>query len=532
MERWLRFTPALAVGFALTLFAPSPWEGTGTVRLHGEHAVVEVAVDLDAGGRVPLEGGEIVVGDRLEVRAGPEVREVRLVHRHGDTVVPVSQRSETEIHAAVARPRNATLLLFLLGLVATLWVGEAMPLWATAMLVPVLLVAGGAASPTQALQPFFHPVIALFLAGFALADAVARVGLDHRLALSVVARARTPRTLFGSMLVLSAFLSMFMSNTAAAALLVPLAVSICAPLGEDAAGFRRALVLGIAYAATLGGVGSALGTPANPMAMAFLRDAGQEIGFLGWFAYGLPMVVLFLPVVGGWVWWQLGGHVSESAFAAGRALARGEREGLPPFTPAERRVLGVLGLVVLGWLTDPVHGIHAGVIGLGGVVLLAGLDEMDTHRLKRLDWSALLTFGGGLSLGSALAANGITDWMATRLELLAGLPGIVGVGAVGLCALALTAVASNTASAAILIPVAIPLAAVLDVEPTLLVLVVAVASSIDFALVIGTPPTMVAYSTGEFTASEIFKLGVLLDLLGLAVLMTVVVGLWVVLGLV
>jgi sodium-dependent dicarboxylate transporter 2/3/5 len=145
---------------------------------------------------------------------------------------------------------------------------------------------------------------------------------------------------------------------------------------------------------------------------------------------------------------------------------------------------------------------------------------------------ALLTFGGGLSLGLALTDSGVSDWLATRLGGLANLPSAVAVGFVALVALVLTTVASNTASAAMLVPLAIPLAGVIGVDPVLLVVTVAVASSIDFALVIGTPPTMIAYSTGLYRAPEIFRTGVVLDVVGLVLLTTVVAGVWTVLGLV
>jgi sodium-dependent dicarboxylate transporter 2/3/5 len=143
----------------------------------------------------------------------------------------------------------------------------------------------------------------------------------------------------------------------------------------------------------------------------------------------------------------------------------------------------------------------------------------------------LLTFGGGLALGVFLTETGTSDWLATRLGGLAGVPAAVGVAVVAIATLALTTVASNTATAAMMVPLAIPLAGILGVRPTLLVLVVAIASSIDFALVIGTPPTMIAYSTGLFSPKEIFRTGILLDLAGVGILVTVVVAIWRFMGL-
>ena len=152
--------------------------------------------------------------------------------------------------------------------------------------------------------------------------------------------------------------------------------------------------------------------------------------------------------------------------------------------------------------------------------------------LGRISWSALLTFGGGLTLGIFLTESGASDWLAGRLGGLGGVPSWLGITVVAAVALGLTTVASNTATAAMMIPLAIPLAGILGVDPTLLVRVVAVASSIDFALVIGTPPTMIADSTGLFSSRDIFRVGIILDLVGIGLLVSVVIAIWRVLGLI
>ncbi|MCB9679354.1 MAG: SLC13/DASS family transporter [Alphaproteobacteria bacterium] len=533
---------AFACAFALAAIAPAPWpSGPAWLAITGPDGAVRFPVELGVDGvveaqdgawharwtqrdgaiAIDVENGEapLQLGD---IRIGIELTDGR------DALIPAVHARDGVLHAERRLPVRSALVLGLLGLVVVLWLSETLPLWVTSIGIPVVLVAGGMATASGALAPFFHPIIALFLAGFALADALSQAGLDRRVALALVAGAGGhPARLFAAMLALSALLSMFMSNTAAAAMLVPMAIAVSQPLGERGAGFRRASVLGIAYAATLGGVGSAIGTPANPLAIEFLARSGRDVGFVGWFLYGLPMVALFLPVIGLWVWWWFG-----AAASGGFELGAASGDPLPPLTRRERRVSAVFVLVVLGWLTESLHGVHPGLVGLGGVVLLNALGCFDTAGLGRLDWGALLTFGGGLTLGATLSDTGTADWIATRLESFAALPPMAGVVAVGVLALVLTAVASNTASAAILIPLAIPLASVLGVDPVLLVMVVTIASSIDFALVIGTPPTMVAYSTGEVTAGEIFRVGIALDLLGLAVLLTAVVGWWTLLGLV
>ena len=174
----------------------------------------------------------------------------------------------------------------------------------------------------------------------------------------------------------------------------------------------------------------------------------------------------------------------------------------------------------------------ARIVALAGAVALFILGKLLPEDLGRISWPSLLTFGGGLTLGLFLVRTGTSDYLATRLVGLVDVPEVVAVLAVAAITLLLTTVASNTASAAILIPLAIPLAGVLGVSPVGLVMVVAIASSVDFALVVGTPPTMIAYSTRLYTAGQIFRRGIVLDLVGIVLLVFVVTRIWELFGLV
>ncbi|MEM8885730.1 MAG: DASS family sodium-coupled anion symporter [Planctomycetota bacterium] len=530
--RWKLVGVAIVAAVVVALLSPSRWpDGDRTVEV--DVAGYEAEHETRQGNptrvlvRARDEAGNLVRPDLGAVR-------VTLVLSDGTReIVPVLRWDETNRQYVAERraPTDPALSFALLAAIVVLWVTEATPLWVSSLLVPIVLVGFGAQGAREALAPFFHPIIALFFGGFLMAESMRRVGLDRRAALLIVARfGRSPEALFAAMLGVSAFLSMWMSNTAATALLVPIALAVTEPLGHP--GYRRAVVLGIAYAATLGGTGSAIGTPANPIAIEFL-DAfvGHSISFVGWFAYGLPLVFLFLPVIGIYLWRRSGVHIDADEFRATRATAREELASLGPATRAEWTVLAVFAIVVALWLTQQLHGLNTGIVALIGATMLAVLGKLEEEDLGRISWSALLTFGGGLALGSFLVQSGTSDWVATRFGGLAGLPPIIGIAVTALLALGLTAVASNTATAAMLVPLAIPLAGILGVDAKTLVLVVAIASSIDFALVIGTPPTMIAYSTRLFSARDIFKMGIVLDLLGVVLLVTVVVGLWNVLGL-
>ena len=448
-------------------------------------------------------------------------------------LIPVMRwdAQKKSLQASRRPPVKTAVVLGLLGFVVVLWVTGAVPLFVTSLMVPVVLVVARVGSANDALAPFFHPVIALFFGGFLMAEAMKRVQLDRRVAITLVASAgRHPVTLFAAMLAVSAFLSMWMSNTAATAVLIPIALAVTAPLKSG--GYRKACVLGIAFAATTGGVGSAIGTPANPLAMEFLDQfAGRKLAFVDWFAYGLPFVVVFLPILGVYLWKRSDAHVDPESFEQAYAKAKEEQQALGRMTGEQAVVMAVFALVMAFWLTQTMHGINTGIIAVGGAVLLALLGKVRSDDLQRISWASLLTFGGGLTLGTFLGDSGASDWLATRMTALSVLPTWLGVAMVGVVALALTAAASNTASAAMLIPLAIPLAGVLGVDPVLLVLIVAIASSIDFALVIGTPPTMIAYSTGLFTTKGIFRVGIVLDLIGIVLLVTAVAWFWSVLGL-
>lgn len=539
----------LAIGLAVLgwLAAPADWPvGPGTMRVIVDDTLV-VAAEVTVGSTDPVtarSGGAVLElpdgipaeGKMTAVATSPTGQPtIELTLSDGRRErIPVLSYDEVSGVAEASRrvPVQADVILALLGLVVVLWVTEAIPLWATSMLIPIVAVTTGLGDADAALAPFFHPIIALFFAGFLMAEAMRKVGLDRLAAVSLVsALGRSPAVLLVGMMAVSAFLSMWMSNTAAAAVMVPIALGVTAPIQHP--GYRRGAVLGVAYAATLGGVGSAIGTPANPLAIEFLESfAGEEISFVDWFGFGVPMVALMLPIMAGYLWWRMNVSIGAHEFGEVRRAARSELHAVGRLTAQQTVVLAVFGLVMVGWLTEVWHGVDTGIVALAGAIALAVLGRIDSDDLGRISWSSLLTFGGGLTMGLFLTETGTSDWLATRMAGLGAVPAWLGVAIVAVATLALTTVASNTATAAMMIPLAIPLAAILGVDPMLLVVVVAIASSIDFALVIGTPPTMIAYSTKLYTTREIFRTGIVLDIVGVTLLVTVATWIWEVVGVV
>jgi sodium-dependent dicarboxylate transporter 2/3/5 len=427
-------------------------------------------------------------------------------------------------------PLQAKTTLALLFAVAGLWLTELIPLAASALLIPVVAVVTGIASETAAFQAFADPIIMLFLAGFLMAEAMRRTGLDRWVALAILQRSSAqPAYLMLTLMALTAFLSMWMSNTAAAAITIPIALAILAkiPDEKEPTGFRKALILAVAY--------SAIGTPANMLAVSFLNKyTGAELAFADWFAFGLPMVLLMTPLV--WLYllftfglnpWRVNGAISHSIQ---HELYATEFKQQGPLGRDQKLVMGIfLGVMAL-WLTEEWHGISTAIVAIGGALLLFLLRLVKEGDLNQINWNALLTFGGGLAIGTLLVNTGVSDWIALQLVGLNNLPAALVVFLVAGLTLLLGAFISNTACAAMLIPLAIPLAQLLGLDPRLLVAVVAIGSSIDFALVIGTPPTMLAYATGFFRTSEIFRRGLLLDLIGLLLLSFGVIWIWWLLG--
>lgn len=541
--RWWAILIALLAAAGAALLAPAPWpEGAGEIQV----TVLDetTAIPVEVGDPTPIEtdGVAIPTGVPIDSRVSvvvsapgtdlqPDDVAVDLVLPDGTVeVVPVLEVDGSQATATRQPPFLSAVVMAVLAGAIVLWVSEAVPLFVTSLTIPIVLAVGGVGSAREVLAPFFDPIIVLFFAGFLLAEAMHKVELDRVAATRLVAVAgRGPLPLFLALLATSAFMSMWMSNTAAVTVMIPIVLAVTAPL-EDLR-FQKIAVLGVAYAATAGGVGSAIGTPANPIALRFINElTGRPVTFTDWFAFGLPMLFVFLPAMAAYLWMTGGLRLDPAKLAAASAAGRQEIGRRDPWSRPQLLVLAVFGLVFAGWLTQTWHGISAGIVALAGVVALAVIGKIVPADLGRISWSTLLTFGGGLTLGLAMTTSGTSDWLVTRMEGLAGLPPTLVILAVAMAGLLLTTVASNTASAATLVPLAIPLAGIVGIDPVLLVVVVAIATSIDFALVIGTPPTMLAYSTGMFTSREILRRGVPLDVIGVLILVFVVVPIWDLLG--
>lgn len=429
---------------------------------------------------------------------------------------------------------------------AVWWMSEALPIYATALLPLALFPLAGVGSIGETAAPYAHELIFLFMGGFMLALAMQKTGLHRRFALTTLRLVGDrPADMVAGFMLVSALLSMWVSNTATSVMMLPVAVSVLelaeghAPASWGEEGRRRfglALLLGIAYAASIGGVATPVGSPPNLFLLSFLSaELGRSISFATWMLIGLPVVALMLPVT----WWLLVHRlfpIPADRLEGGRAIFARELEALGSPSRAERIVAGVFGGVCLFWLGRPLlasleiagarpfAGLADAGIAMAGVLVLfcapdgRGGRVLDWETAVRLPWGVLILFGGGLTLAAAIGRNGVDDWIGAQSAVLAGLPPLVVVVGVIAGMVFLTELTSNTASTAALVPILAALAPGLGVSPLALVIPAALAASFAFMLPVATPPNAVVFGSGRVEVRDMLRAGLRLNLIGIVVI--------------
>jgi solute carrier family 13 (sodium-dependent dicarboxylate transporter), member 2/3/5 len=433
-------------------------------------------------------------------------------------------------------------------LMAVWWLTEAVPIAATALVPLVLFPLLGILAPAQAAAPYANPVVFLFLGGFLLALAMQRWGLHRRIALAIVARVgESPDRLVLGFMIATAFLSMWISNTATAAMMVPIGIALCDLLRGDPDApfpFGTAIMLGIAYAATIGGVGTLIGTPPNAVFAAAASELlGRTIGFAEWLVVGLPVVLVLLPLT-----WLLLVRVlyRPGPLRDGAAgLLAAERAGLGPMQRGERITAAVFVFMAAGWLlrepkafgaltvpgiTTFAPGIEDATIAIAGALLLfllpaaPGVRTLDWDDTRELPWGVLLLFGGGLSLARAFETSGLATSITQAVTVLAGAPAWLLLLATATLFLLLSELASNTAVAAMAMPILAATAVGMGVPALPLMAVGALAASCAFMLPVGTPPNAIVFGSGQVTIRQMAGAGIWLNLL--ALLIVTLAGIW------
>jgi len=430
------------------------------------------------------------------------------------------------------------------------WVAEAVPIPVTALLIPALMVALGVASAKEALAPFGDPVIFLFLGSFVLAGAMSRHGLDRRLAFRILASplvGTSTLRLTAAFALLAAGLSMWLSNSATTAMLYPIALGVLGALSrllERQEGrpvdltrlrFGSALMLACAYGASIGGVATPVGSPPNLIALGQLETlAGERIPFFHWMLLGLPLTAVM--VVGLLVILRLLLPPEVRSIPGGTAFIAEERAKLGPLSRGEVNVVAVFALTVALWVLPGLAALVAGpagfaatlsellpesVVALMAVVLLFALPvrwkerefTLTWHEAVRVDWGTLLLFGGGLSLGGAMFRTGLAESLGHGLATLTGASSTLALTALfAVVGVFLTEVTSNTATATMLVPLAVAAAGAAGVDPLGPALACALGCSMAFMLPVATPPNAIVYGSGCVSITTMIRVGLRLNL--------------------
>lgn len=431
-------------------------------------------------------------------------------------------------------------ILALAALIAIWWVTEAIPIPVTSLLPVMIVPLTGAMSLREAAAPYANPVIFLFLGGFILAMSLERWNLHTRIALNIVARSgKSPEALIAGFMIAAAILSMWISNTSTALMMTPIALSVAAAvLGKDYMGrpFSLALLLGIAYACSIGGLGTLVGTPTNAVIKGYIEaEYGREIGFAEWMMLGLPVVAVMLPVA--WLTLtKLVFRLEAKDVANAPQLIRERLAKLGKITTPETRIAIVFSIVALCWIfrrflvkIPGLENLSDSAIALIGAVALfivpagggnKGAALLNWEAAVKLPWGVLLLFGGGLSLAAAISDSGLAVWLGGQLQTLTNMhPYVLLLAVVGLV-IYLTELTSNTATATALLPVLGAIATAGDLDPMLLAAPAAMAASCAFMLPVATPPNAIVFASGAVSIPAMFRAGFALNLFAVIIVTT------------
>lgn len=442
-------------------------------------------------------------------------------------------------------PPGAWLVAGLVGWMAAWWMTEAVPLSVTAMLPFVVLPLSGVASAEDTAGDYYSPILFLLLGGAFIALAIERTGLHRRLSLAILRLVGTgggPERLLLAFMISAALLSMLISNTSTALIMMPMALAVldggagptdpAAPPAQD--GIAGALPMGIAFAASIGGLGTIVGSPTNAIAVGLLDSiAGVRIGFAQWSLYGVPLVALSIPLAA-WIIarvQQVARHPFDLAAAHAAIVSNAG------WSSAERRLAALVALTFAGWVSQPLvapllppgswsDGSIAAIAALALFLLPDGTGRtlLVWDEAKAAPWSVIFMFGGGLALAGGMQASGLTGWIGEALLPLEHWPLILVALTVTALVIAVTEFASNVATATGIIPVVAALVVALGADPVLLALPAALAASWGFMLPAGTGPNAIAWSTGRIRIDRMVRAGALLDVAGVFLLVGVVWG--------
>ncbi len=469
---------------------------------------------------------------RVGLWLGPAVAVLMLIYGPPDTLTDAAWRT-----AAMGM------------LMAIWWATEAAPIAVTALLPLVFFPLLGIANIHDTAAPFANKVIFLFLGGFMVALAMQRWNLHRRIALTVLQFAGgNGASLVGGFMLASALLSMWVMNTSTTMMLLPIAVSIVNVIHNTVDGldegakkdFQYAMLLGVAYAATIGGISTLVGTAPNAMMAAFvLENYGTEIDFVGWMKVGVPLSAVMLPLA----WFTLTRIVFKVDFDTSneaRALLRQMKDELGQISVPEKRVSIIFIVLALTWIFRPVLAKLPGLVALddSGIAMAAGIslflipsgDKDDPllirwKHIENLPWAILLLFGGGLTLAAAVSRTGLATWLGGSLHDVGLLPVALLVIIVATLIIFLTELTSNIGTTATFLPVVGAIAIEAGYDPIVLLVPVTLAASCAFMLPVATPPNAIVFGSGMLTIPKMARAGLALNLIAIVLVSLVALAL-------
>ncbi|MFW5945894.1 MAG: SLC13 family permease [Candidatus Natronoplasma sp.] len=431
---------------------------------------------------------------------------------------------------------------------ALFWITEALPIAVTAFLVILLQIIVGIHSVEDGLAYIATPVNTLLLAGFVIATALKKYNLDKRIGLQFIALMgeKTENLIFG-VFIATAFLSMWISNTAATAIMIPIGIGMMKKVMEDPKGTNlgKAMIIGIAFSANLGGMGTPVGTPPIPITIGFLEEEGISVSFAGWIIRALPVLLISLPIV-----WKVMTTIYEpevKRIEGGQEQVKKELDEIGNLTKRQKHVLLLFGIAVTLWLLDTINvyilrnligvslllpegWLYIASLVISFMFILPGLGVVKWEEANdEIGWGVFVLVGGGLALGSGLRKTGVIQLIVEQMEVFlsdANLLLIVATIAF-VTAFSITLFSSLTATSSTFVPVSITLAYSLGLDPLLLAPVAGLAACMAFLLPANTPPNALSYKTGYFKTYEMTKAGVIATILCASGLILIVMILWV-----
>ncbi|WP_394191901.1 SLC13 family permease [Paenisporosarcina quisquiliarum] len=426
--------------------------------------------------------------------------------------------------------------------IATWWITEAIPIPATSLLPILLFPLTGALEVKAVTSAYGDETIFLFMGGFMIALAMEKWNLHKRIALTIISAigTNTDRIILGFM-VATGFLSMWISNTATAMMMVPIGLAIIYQVQEalkddptidttkENFGFGKALMLGIAYSASLGGIATLIGTPPNTLlAGAVNKLYGIEISFAQWMLFGVPLAWIFIIIA--WVYLvKVAYPLKLKQLPGGQAVMRKEKEKLGSASYEEKIVFIIFVLAALAWITRTfllvqfLPSLTDAMVGLTAALLLfiipaktrKGDHLLDWNTAVKLPWGILLLFGGGLAIAAGFTASGLSEWVGSQLTALQGIPVLVVILIVTAFVIFLTEITSNTATASMMYPIMASLAVALGIHPFALMIAAGLAASCAFMLPVATPPNAVVFGSGYLRIPDMAKAGFALNIIGI-----------------